>query len=146
MGDTTLDEAKAWLRDRVDDGAECPCCTQFAKVYRRKLNAGMAKSLIRMYQAAGTDWQNITETIPARSREEGKLRYWGLVEPGTERGIWRVTPKGELFVKNRIKVPRHVRIYDDRMLGFDGPEETDIVGALRSPFDYDELMKRGGSV
>ena len=141
MADTTLEEAQDWLRARVEDGARCPCCTQFAKVYRRKLNSGMAKSLIRMYQAAGTGWQNITETIPARSREEGKLRYWGLVEQGEERGWWRVTPKGEQFVKNRIKVPRYVRIYDDRMLGYDDTEDTNIIDALSSPFDYDELMK-----
>ena len=34
----TLDEAKAWLRDQVDDGAHCPCCGQFAKVYKRRIH------------------------------------------------------------------------------------------------------------
>jgi hypothetical protein len=140
----TLGEARQWLRDRVAKGAECPCCTQYAKIYRRKLNSGMAISLIRMYRAGGTGWVDVTIEIPARHREEGKLRYWDLVEPGTTRGVWKVTPKGEEFVKEEIKVPSHVDIYDDKMLRLVG-DPIGIRDALGSKFDYEELMSTPGS-
>ena len=35
--ETTLEEAKQFLRDRFENGAECPCCKQYVKLYKRKL-------------------------------------------------------------------------------------------------------------
>jgi hypothetical protein len=50
----TLGAARDWLRDRLDDGERCPCCTQLAKTYRRRIHATLAKALITMYQHGGT--------------------------------------------------------------------------------------------
>ena len=143
----TLQEAVEWLREHLDEGAICPCCTQRAQVYRRKINSGMAVSLIRMYQTAGTDWQHIPTTIGARSREEGKLRYWGLVEEadaerddGGRAGWWRVTPRGADFVLGNLAVAKYARVYDGRCLGLVGDPVT-IYDALGDKFDYAELMR-----
>lgn len=143
----TLVEAQEWLRRRVDDGEQCPCCTQFAKVYRRAINAGMAWSLVQMYRAARLEWQHIPTTVGGRSREEGKLRYWGLVEEELERredggraGYWRVTGKGEDWLYGRTTVPRYARIYDARCLGLVG-DPTTLQDALGRPFDLQELMR-----
>lgn len=143
---TTVAKLKAWLRVRIDEGTSCPVCGQHAKVYKRKLNSGMARSLILMYQAGGLDWIHVPTTVGSRSREEGKLRYWGLVEEETERredggraGYWRVTPVGELFVNGVSTVYSHARIYDGRCLGLQG-DQIDIKQALGSKFDYSELM------
>lgn len=145
--DMTLAEAKAILRQLVDEGEKCPLCTQLAKVYRRKVNAGMARSLIEMYRVGGTlDWVHVPTQIGARSREEGKLAYWGLVEEETAKredggraGYWRVTAKGVRFVREKIKVPKYARVYDGRCLGLTG-DEVSIREALGSKFSYDELM------
>lgn len=48
-----LSDARATLRTLVDVGHQCPCCRQFSKVYRRRLNAGMAASLVKLWAAVG---------------------------------------------------------------------------------------------
>lgn len=143
----TLSEARAWLRARVDRGERCPCCTQLAKVYRRKINSGMARSLIAMYQVGGKDWIHLPTQIGARSREEGKLAYWGLVEEqkdvrpdGGRAGYWRVTDLGELFIKDRVKLPKYARVFDGRCLSLDPTEKVSIKDAIGDRFDYNELM------
>lgn len=145
---TPLGDARRWLRQRVDEGAQCPCCTQLAKVYRRKINAGMARSLIAIYQVGGRDWVHLPTQIGARSREEGKLAYWGLLEEDTNPrpdggrgGYWRVTARGERFLKGEIEVPKYVRIFDGRLLGFTGTDWVSIRDAIGDKFNYDELMK-----
>lgn len=144
--DVPLGEAKQWLRDRVDDGAPCPCCGQLAKVYRRRVNSGMARSLITMWRKAGLEWVHLPTEIGARSREEGKLAYWGLAEEATEKredggraGWWRVTERGRQFVLGLTTIPRYALIYDGRRLRFDG-EPVTIRDALGAKFDYDQLM------
>lgn len=146
----TLGEARDRLRVLVDEGHECPCCTQYAKVYRRKINSSMAHDLIVMWRAFGTDWGYLPDLRSKRSlkgnREESKLRYWGLVREDPERredggraGWWRITPEGVLFVTDRIRVPKYARIYDARCLGLQG-EPIGIRDALGDRFDYQELM------
>lgn len=49
-GSQTLAEARAHVIANRDEGTMCPCCGQLAKVYRRKLNASMALSLVWIYQ------------------------------------------------------------------------------------------------
>lgn len=143
----TLGEARAILRELVDDGHPCPCCSQFAKVYRRKIHAGIARGLIAAYRHAGREWFHGPTVIQAGdSGEVSRLRYWGLVEEATERrddggraGWWRVTDRGEAWVRGRATVPKYARIYDGRCLGLTGDPVT-IRDALGSRFDYDELM------
>jgi hypothetical protein len=143
---TPLVALKSWLLARVDKGERCPVCNQYAKVYKRKLNSGMAVSLVRMYKAAGLGWVHIPTVVGSRSREEGKLRYWGLVEEELEKrpdggrsGYWRVTPLGELFIQGKASLYSHARIYDGRCLGLTGDQIT-IKDALTEKFDLDELM------
>ena len=146
MPDWTLEEAKDWLRERLDHGADCPCCTQRAQVYRRKLNSRMARGLIALYLATGGRDYGHLPTIAGDGCEVGKLRYWGLVveEPearpdGGRAGYWKLTPDGVDFVRGRLRVPKYARIYDGRRLGLRG-EPVDIRDCLGSPFHYDELM------
>lgn len=147
--DATLGEAKEWLRQRIAEGARCPCCTQFAKEYRRKLNSGMAFALVRMYQLHGTSWQDKTITLKgaaAAARDESLLRHWGLLEEdkrtradGGHAGWWRVTDLGEQFIQGRVKVRSHVVLYDNRFRGLNGFEVT-IEQCLGSRFSRAELM------
>lgn len=148
---TPLGTARRWLRDRVDEGERCPCCTQLAKVYRRALNAGMARALIAMYRAGGTDWihkPTVLKGLGSAARDESILRYWGLLEEEKDRrpdggrsGWWRVTDAGEEFVLGATTVPKHARIYDGRCLGLDPESYISIKDALGNKFDYDALMR-----
>lgn len=143
--ETTLEEVRNWLAERVNEGALCPCCGQNVKVYRRKLNSGMVRSLIEMYRVGGTSFIHIPSKISARSREEGKLAYWGLAEEdritrsdGGRAGYWRVTEKGELFLAEATTVPKYAIVFNGECLALDG-EEIFVRDAL-DKFDLAELM------
>jgi hypothetical protein len=149
--DSTLGEAKDWLRERVDNGAACPCCTQFAKVYTRKINSSQARALVLQYAKYRRGWAHLPALRMLQgaqhSNEEPKLRYWGLLEEesdlrpdGGRAGWWRVTRRAEMFVHEEIKVQKYARIYDGRCLGLKG-ELIGIKDALGSRFDLGELMR-----
>src|SRR5947209_7322775 len=98
----TLGKARDELRQLVEEGYRCPCCTQFAKVYRRPIHATMARELIALYRTAGTDWCDPPQSAALRGGDLAKCRYWGLIEAqegeredGSDRiGIWRMTDLG----------------------------------------------------
>lgn len=146
---STLQAAQDWLFNRLEEGERCPCCDQFAKIYTRKLNSGMGRSLIAMYQVdRDQGWIHLPTRIPLRSREEGKLRFWGLVEESTEprddggrAGWWRMTDAGVAFVLCRTRIHSHVRIYNNEPLGTVG-DLVSIRDVLGRRFHYDELMGR----
>lgn len=146
-GSATLEEAREWLRQRVGDGgAKCPCCTQFAKVYKRKVNSTMARTLITMYRHGARVTFAHGPSLPGDTHEVSQLVWWGLVEEeralredGGRAGWWRLTPKGYAFLVGAITVPKYALIYDSRCLGLDG-EQTSITEALGSRFNYSELM------
>jgi hypothetical protein len=146
--DMTLGEARAVLRYLVDEGHSCPLCTQFAKVYRRKIHATMAVELIRCWRGGGwsLDWFHLP-TVNYRGGDVAKCKYWGLIEEdasvredGSSRtGWWRFTSSGEAYVLGAARVRKYARVYDGRCLGFTG-ESVSIRDALGSRFSYDELM------
>lgn len=146
--DMPLSDARATLRTLVDVGHQCPCCRQFSKVYRRKLNSGQAAGLIRFYRAAGTvPAHGPTLGLAQLGGEFARLRFWGLVEQpagdDAHSGLWRVTDLGRQFVRGDVTMPAYAHIYDGACLRLSGPEVS-IVDALGSRFDYHELMVAPG--
>lgn len=146
--DMSLEEAKDFLRKAWLKGTTCPCCTQRVQLYRRTINTGQAVSLIKMYRAAGRDWQHVPTTVGRQSAEEGKLRYWKLVEEspdpredGGRAGWWRVTERGELFVTDRLRIPRYALVFNQKCYGLDDSRgDIGIVDALNGKFSYQDLM------
>ena len=155
----TLAQARAALRDQLDDGATCPCC---ARRYHRRLNAGMAVALIALVRVARDSddgWAHAAQVqrwivgrlaaAPAHPTGElGKLVHWGLVEQrerddddtgGRTSGYWRPTGLGTLFACDKQHVPSHVRLYNGQCEGLDGDWIT-IETALGRRFSYSELM------
>jgi hypothetical protein len=150
--DGSLRDAQDWLRERLDEGEHCPCCTQFAKVYRRRLTSSSARALIGMYNKARLDWVDVPRlgVLTSGRGDECKARYWGLIEPypdavredGSSRvGLWRLTPAGEQFVLNKSLIPKHALVYDTRLLSLDDRDgQVSIVDCLGKKFNYRELM------
>lgn len=143
----TLTEAQDWLRERVDDGERCPCCTQLAKVYRRKVTSPMARGLIKQYRLAGMDYAHSASLVKSETHEFSQLSWWGLVEEksevrddGGKAGWWRLTRLGRDFVLNRTVTPKYARIFDGRVLELAPGDEVSIIDALGTKFNYSELM------
>lgn len=146
---TSLGEAKDWLRGRIDNGERCPCCTQFAKVYKRSIHATMARGLIAMYQAHGQNWHHLLRVGANKGGDEAKLGYWGLIEQELERaadgnphgtGYWRVTDLGVRFLRDEVELPKYARVYDGRLLGLVDEPKVSIKDCLGTKFNYAELM------
>ncbi|MDQ3307565.1 MAG: hypothetical protein M3499_04290 [Actinomycetota bacterium] len=149
---TTLAEAQDWLRERLDEGAACPCCTQLAKVYRRKINAVSARALIALYRL-GPGFHHMPTIARTHltdvAHQGGYLtlsQHWRLIEEelelrddGGRAGWWRITDLGARFTLNQIRLPKYARIYDGRCLGLIG-EPQGIRDALGTKFDYRNLM------
>ncbi len=51
-----------------------------------------------------------------------QLRYWGLIESGTETHTWVVTLKGKSFLSGKIKVFKKVLTFREKRLRFTGSE------------------------
>lgn len=154
----TASEAKDYVLANLSDGVRCPCCEQYARIYRRKLNNAMARLLIwlvRHYQEENR-WYSIHEFPLIQGRRGGgdfaKLSYWGLAisfdqeceildHPGDEQhsGKWRPELKGVDFVRNTILVPEYAYVYNGRLLGF-SDDHVDIMTCLGTSFSYEELM------
>lgn len=142
----TIAAGKAWLRTRLDDGEQCPLCNQMAKMYKRKINATMARTLIRLHRVAGSDYAH-APSLPGDNHEISQLAWWGLVEEdgqprpdGGRGGHWRVSDKGRAFIFQGLKVPKYAKIYDHKLYGLTGDPVT-IQDALGSKFDLQELMR-----
>lgn len=148
--DMTLREARVKLRElAMADGHKCPVCTQFTKVYKRRITTSMARDLILIYRIAGDGkWFHMPTLVQHEGGDVTKLRYWGLIEEeqghhredGSPRtGYWRITTQGIDFAQGNIAVAKYAHVFDGRCLKLSsGP--VGIRACLGARFDYNELM------
>jgi hypothetical protein len=149
----SLGAARDKLRGLVEDGHCCPLCTQYAKVYRRNLSSSAARTLILLHRHGGGSYIELGPMLQVHAPalagrgESTHGHWWGLMEQPPEpredgakgNGLWRLTERGELFVCQKIAVPKYARIYDGQCLGLGG-EWVNISTCLGNRFDYRELM------
>ena len=152
-----LKQAKQQVQDNLEKGDHCPCCGQFAKLYKRKLNSAMVAALVLINkyfkENPDAEWLHVENylkslNIPAAVRGDfPKLRHWGLLEAktgiredGSKRvGLYKVTLRGQAFLSGILKVPSRVHLYNQEVLGFSG-KEIRVEKALGNKFRYSELM------
>ncbi len=148
----SLHEAQERLRKQIENGARCPCCRQYAKIYKRKLHSTMARGLMWLCSRSGDrrNWVNYAADGPRWLQSKGgtlaTMEHWKLIEPLTNdddakrtSGIWRPTELGWKFAHGETTVPKYAYIYDNRALYF-STEYISVEDALGSKFDYKELM------
>lgn len=152
---STLAQAREAVQDARAAGVACPCCDQTVKEYRRSINTGMARSLIDIYQVAAqpghSEWVHVPTEIGARSREEGKLAYWGLLEEQItrrddgprRRGFWRITDTGKAFVEGRITLPKYTYVYNRSVTGFSAKQRVSI-SDINEGFNLHSVTIPGG--
>lgn len=152
---TTLREARNWTAAKANEGARCPCCTRFVKIYKRKITSSMAYALIILYrhdQQQPGAWVELSTFFAGLPRLDPKvaiavrsnstaLGLWKLIEENPDDGSqYRITDLGHRFVAEDETIPKYVYIYDDRRLSRVSPEQVTIREALADKFDYEELM------
>ena len=148
----TIKEGKAFLRSNFKKGSSCPCCGQFVKLYSRKLNNSQVRGLINLYNLdlkATNEFFHV-RTITSDVNLTGdfaKLVYWKMIEEKSNEdstkknsGYWKITELGRRFLRNEIKVPSHILLFDSKFQGY-GEKSTDVKQALGEKFNYEELMK-----
>ena len=166
LDDRTVAEAKAELFAELRNGkaAECPCCRQLCKRYRRTISSSMALALVHCYRKAGAGrWFHSTDLLTSSSAARlvdgrvqlltcdwAKLRFWGLIEArpdqvredGSKRaGEWRITELGERFARGQVSLVSHLYVYNNRALGpADDARQITIADALGAGFDYRDLL------
>lgn len=144
----TLDEARNEVAAVLGDGTDCPCCGQFVRGYKRKLNANMVVFLISLVRVSdrGARWVHHSD-CKYTGRDYSYVASWGLAEthegttPGKKMsGNWKPTARGLDFVDEVIRVPSHVFLYNNQRVGATG-KTVSAREALGKKFDYDELMR-----
>ena len=139
-----------WLLKIEGDGGYCPCCDRWGKIYKRPLNAAMARALMWLTQAPdrGDGWTHVPSTAPTwmlRSPQLTTLHLWGLMvgfdseTKLTSSGLWKPTPLGIAFAENRARVQRYVYVYNNEVRGFEG-DEISIIDALGEKYNYQNIM------
>lgn len=151
----SLRQAREKYFSNLREGATCPCCDRYGKIYKRKLNSSMARSLIAFYvrdRAQPRKWVHalrLLQPLLPGSGDYAKLSKWDLLEEkygdkddgNPDNGYYRITGKGRQFVEGKIGLPKHIYIYNDQKVQVDGVDElTNIRKALGDAFNYDELM------
>jgi hypothetical protein len=155
----TLEEAQAFVQLHLANGAKCPACGQFAKLYRRKLNATMAYALVLIHQFFKKNpqhaWIHVASFLVNTRRDSSvaggdvvKLRHWGLIErvdgergDGSDRvGRYTITELGRRFVEGAIAVPRYAYLFNQMLMRL-SEEKTTIQEALGDRFSYEELLQ-----
>lgn len=150
--EATIAEGRDWLREKVEKGACCPLCGQYAKVYRRTITAAMARALALIWHEGAWGkrlYVHVPSVDPARGGDVAKLEHWGLIEEervvrpdGGRAGYWRLTRRGEDWLNAKTSVPKYARLYDGKLLSLTGPA-WGVFDALGKRFDYRELMAGG---
>lgn len=153
---TSSEEVIAWVKTNSKTGCICPCCNRLVKIYKRKLNRGMALELIDLYSLSCNNLETIffhhTQFAKVSGGELSKLLHWGLVceKPNTvddkkTSGFWGITQKGILFVENKISVEKYIYLLDAELISY-SIENTNIIDSLGSKFNYQELMNSYASI
>lgn len=136
-------------------GQMCPCCTQWAQMYKYSFHGTMASALVHIYIATKNGIvddegylhvENYLVSLGEKPSKHGKLRYWGLIEQKNNgdsskkhSGEWRLTQKGLDFVEGRISVPRCAWLFNSQCYGFEG-EEVFIDNISSKKFNYTKMM------
>lgn len=151
----SLHQARIFLSENWEEGVICPCCKQSVKLYKRTISSSMALGLFYLYKIAGKPNNYIhvpreftKHKINYSNIELSKLLYWGLVtekpaeEDQNNNGYWAITSKGELFVLNKLRVPKYVFIYNSKQyLRKNITDTINIIDALGNKYDYGKLME-----
>lgn len=154
----TLEAARDYVLANREDGVTCPCCQRLVRVYKRKLNSGMALAFLRLCRIHTTANRPVHAREvcePTKNRDFSQLQYWELMielpktedQHGRTSGFWLPTERGLAFFRGELRVPKY-RVHasgEEETIGW-SPETTALREALPDGFDYDKLLEDSSSL
>jgi hypothetical protein len=148
----SLKGAKELLERQLPKGAHCPCCGQYAKIYKRKFSRTLARTIVAMF---GLTEQKVrqrlspvihvpTELSGMRDRDMGLLEDFGLVSGRSDgqtysTGFWKITVSGAHFVRGEWDIPEAVYSYNQKVIGY-SEERITIEKAWGTAFRIEDVM------
>jgi hypothetical protein len=151
----SLGSARAYVIGNRAEGVVCPCCDQFAKVYKRKINKNHIATMVEVWKIQReniirdggnqNDWVYLPN-IAQKSRDFATAQYFGLIEqkPGErddgakQTGWWRITSEGLRFLRDALPLRTYAHIYNGVVTGYSGRMTS--VDKIYKGFNYNELM------
>ena len=129
----------------LTDGASCPCCGRWSKIYKRTINNTMIRTLRWMADLSIFPGDIINIPMEARAYKDGydygkqysTLRWWGLIEPSEGSGNWIVTDKGYRFLGGTGSAPEWVHTNNGEVIEL-GPEI--YIDQVDKNYDHEETM------
>ena len=146
----TIKEAKEHLAKNYKDGTACPCCNQYVRQYKRKLNSVMARCLIKLSKM-GPGYHHVKDVVKGISdtgtNDFSKLKHWNFIaeqiNADTKKknsGMWCITTSGQAFANYETVASEYVLLYNGKKQGT-SESKTNIIKSLGKKFDYQELME-----
>ncbi|MFA6118098.1 MAG: hypothetical protein WC729_29195 [Sphingomonas sp.] len=163
---SSLQEAREWTeQEKWKDGAICPCCAQPAKVYPWKLIFRTAVGLRDFYRldrlTPGRYWHRAdamrVSTHPDLYQSGAVVmgHRWELLEeksgtPESEAeeedkfkdGFWRITQLGRDFVEDKVKMPKTLLLYNNKVVGRIDHPLVSFSDSLSVKFSRKQMMGR----
>lgn len=142
---STVQQAREFVGERLEEGVRCPCCGQHAERYRRRVSAAMVKTMGRMLvagESAPTGMVHLPD-IKQESRDVATCAYFDLIqrEGGSagRTGYWRVTDLGRRFLEGKVSVPKYAFVYNGEVRGFS--DEAVTVDGVAPKFSMTEIRE-----
>lgn len=139
-GAKTLDEAREGLRDRMAAGKapHCPCCGQTAKLYPRSINRGALKALRALDHSVYMTAQQLRNAAGGGG-DYTNLSSFGLALISADDKHWRITSKGQDFLRGKIRIEKAALKFAGKTIGMDESAWLHI-SDIDENFDLDKLM------
>jgi hypothetical protein len=151
-----LTDARRWLPQAAasKEGAICPCCGEFNKVYHRKIPLSTIQSLFRLYKLnenmAGA-YHSRDFTGSHSGGDFAKIAALGLfskeLNEDTQKncsGYWYITEAGKQFCRGTLNIREKLVIYHNELIDTEG--EFKLIHEFWSGFDYGEMMNDDGRI
>lgn len=145
-----LREMNRWLN--LGHAVACPLTGHLVRVYRRGLHVSQVATLKRLRQAmndTGAAFVHLRQFSGRRDGDLAKLAFWGLVESkasdsgARDRGFWRVTDKGRLWLFGDVRIPRQIALLNGEFLGY--VDERDTIGPKDVDDEFDVARLKAGT-
>lgn len=149
----SIRRASEWLEEAAEskEGAICPCCGTFNKVYHRKIPLNTVKSLFRLYKLNSREPKAYHSRDFTGSHSGGdfaKIAALGLLskvknnnEKKKDSGYWNITEEGKKFCRGESLIQEKLVIYHNQLKGTEGDLKS--IRDFWPEFDYRDLMNGG---